>query len=272
MALSTSQINFVYSGGSNNSDPSKSLGGNPSNIPILGQINNLFSNVSSAQSTEGKIDYRCFYIFNDSLTDTLHNASVFIIYQEPGGATVQLGLANTTDVQKIQITGIVTGGSLLIKYEDNQFVVNWGGSASSFAANLIAGLTSVNVKGVEIETTSVSNSSNSFSLSFKGDSNNRSHSLLVISQNNLIGTTSVSIKKETEGEPINSVAPLIPTDSTPPARVNFYNTSLDNKLFLGNIGPGDGVPIWAKRTTLANANFKQSDSFTLRLIGNPFNE
>ena len=61
MTATTSDIVMVYTGGSVNTDPSQSLGGNPSNQPVSGLANNLFKDITDAQSVSGLIDYRCFY-------------------------------------------------------------------------------------------------------------------------------------------------------------------------------------------------------------------
>jgi hypothetical protein len=271
MALSTSQINFVYSGGPNNSIPSNSLGGAPSNFPIVGQINNLFSNISSVESTEGKIDYRCFYIINSSSSETLYDAFIFIFFQEKSGSSVQIGLAKTTEVQKIQISGQVSSGSLSLNYGGENFSCLWNGSATNFANNIIAGLEEIGVKGVEIQT-SASDSLNVFNLNFKNQSNNRSHPLLSVHQNNLTSGTSVTIRKEVEGEPLNSIAPTLAVDTVSPVRVSFSDTSSTNKISIGNLKPGDKLPVWIKRTTTPGSDFLAKDNFILRITGSPFED
>lgn len=270
MALSTSNINFVYSGGPSNSDPSKSLGGILSNFPIQGSVNNLFLNINSAESESGKIDYRCFYIVNDSTSDTLYNASVFIFSQNQSGSTVQLGLKQINEIQKIKIAGLVTGGNLIMNYSGNAFSVSWGGSPSSFASNLNSALVSVGLLGTTV-TASGSSSLNYFSINFDGASGKRSHPLVSIVENDLTGpdVPLVTVSKEKEGEPINSIAPLLATEIVPPANVSFYDTSENNKILIGDIKPGDSFPVWIKRTTPANSEFQEADNFVFRISGNP---
>lgn len=267
MTLTTSQINFYYSGGANNSTPSNSIGDVPSSFLVLGQINNLFSNITSTQSVGGKVDYRCFYVFNDSNSDILYDASIFVFYQEKGGSTVQVGLATTTEIQKIQIAGSISSGNLVLNYGNKSFSCDWGGSANSFSNNIIHGLASIGVNDVEV--ISSFSSLNEFTLNFKGQSDKRNHPLLTVKQNNF-SNTSVTIKKEVGGEPINSIAPLLATDAVTPARVSFSDTSSNTKLFLGDLLPGDSFPVWVKRTTPAGADFTINDNFVFRVIGSPF--
>ena len=64
MAVVSGDIVYFMSGGSGNSNPNNSIGGDPSSSPISGLVNNLFDNISPEETTAGKTDYRCFYIFN----------------------------------------------------------------------------------------------------------------------------------------------------------------------------------------------------------------
>lgn len=270
MALSTSDISFVYSGGSGNSDPSKSLGGIPSSFPIQGNVNNLFLNISSADSETGKLDYRCFYIVNESSSDTLYNACVFILSQKQSGSTVQLGLTQINEIQKIKIAGAITGGNLILSYYGNQFSVSWEGSPTNFASNLNEALIDAGLAGVSV-TTSESPSLNYFFVKFDGASGKRNHPLLAVVENDLIGpdTPIITISKDKEGEPINSIAPLLATETVPPAYVSFYDTSDNNKIVIGDLKPGDSFPVWIKRTTPPNSDFQEGDNFIFRISGNP---
>jgi hypothetical protein len=67
---------FVYSGGTSNTDPSKSLGGTPSMHAIPNLINNLFDNVRMEHNVE-TTDYRAFYIINTNKRHTLNNVKLW---------------------------------------------------------------------------------------------------------------------------------------------------------------------------------------------------
>ena len=271
MAISLNQINLVLSGGSNNSNPQSSLGGNPSSFPILGGLNNLFSNLTTEEAESGKTDYRCFYIFNDSETDPFLDVSVYIYSQKIRGSTVQIGIAQETDVQKIEIIGSVDSGNLILKYEQQEINIDWGSSISDFADNLVDGFSSIDIDGIEVSF-SVSGSTSLITIEFKGTSNNRNHEKIELFENNLIGpdVPVVTIKKVTEGQPINSIAPTLAVDTVPPSKVVFVETSNVSRLQIGNLNPGDGVPIWIKRTTLPNTDFEENDNFILKVTGRPF--
>ena len=163
--IGTNDIAFFLSGGTGNSNPNLSLGGSPSNTPVSGVLNSLFSDVTSEQASNGLVDYRCFYVYNESETAYLYNATAYIQSQTNSGSTVQIGV-------------------------------------------------SVN--------------------------------------------------------PIDTVAPLIPTENTPPTGVYFFDSGPSNKITLGTLGPGQKVPVWLKRTTPAGTDFKESDSFVLKISGKPF--
>lgn len=92
MSITADQISFLLSGGTSNSNPARSIGGAASSIPVLGTLNNLFSDITSAEATAGKTDYRCFYIKNGS-SSTLYSTSVYIDSQSSGGSKVQIGLS-----------------------------------------------------------------------------------------------------------------------------------------------------------------------------------
>lgn len=95
--VSQENISPVYSGGSSNSDPSKSLGGNSSPYPIGNGINNLFDDAVGESAVEGTIDFRAFYVFNDNIRHTLKNAKVWItIDSTVADIAIGLGEINVT--------------------------------------------------------------------------------------------------------------------------------------------------------------------------------
>lgn len=76
------QVNIVYSGGINNSDPTKSLGGTASVIGIPNKLDNLFADSTPAEVTYGSTEYRAFYVFNDNEIGTMYNTKVWIDISE----------------------------------------------------------------------------------------------------------------------------------------------------------------------------------------------
>src|SRR5437660_1271614 len=90
MSISPNDISFVYSGGVNNNNSELSLGGFPSVFPIPGSIDNLFPDISGREVVAGKTDYRCFYIFNDNITDSFFNTSIWT--QSQTASKIEIGL------------------------------------------------------------------------------------------------------------------------------------------------------------------------------------
>jgi hypothetical protein len=266
MTLTSSDIIFVYSGGSNNLDPSKSIGGNPSINSINGTLNNLFSNINREDSEEGFTDYRCFYIFNNSETESLFNASIFFDSQIPGVSSCELGVSKSTDIQILTLSSIPSSGSFTLKYEDyTTGNINWNNNLSIFQKNIQDALNDLDIfSGVVVEELSSVN----YSLSFLGDNNNRNYSLLTTGSINLSPSTTISFIKNKEGQPVNSIAPLLATSKTPPYLVNFYPTDEFNRISVGDLLPGDGVPVWIKRTSFGSISNDQTNGFDFRLNGN----
>jgi hypothetical protein len=79
MPITTSEIEYRLSGGTNNTDPDASLGGGISTQTITtGVDNNLFDDVSGDEADSGDINYRCFYIMNTHGTITWRDVKVWI--------------------------------------------------------------------------------------------------------------------------------------------------------------------------------------------------
>ena len=269
-------INFYLSGGSNNNNPNLSLGGMPSKYAVaLSGTNNLFDNVTAEQAKNGNIEYRCFYIFNDSVDKYLYNCSVYLIQTGSEASNVELGIYQNNDVHKIQISGQVNSGSLKLGYEDEIFQVNWNGNLADFAENIKYELNSLPyLNDVYVQATG-GGTSRSINITFGGEDGNKNHELIKIIENNLLYGSSVptiSVTKISEGSPINSIAIQTNFTELAPNNIQFYTTDVDERISLGKLAPGDGCPIWVKRTI--NPNFTdavEGDGFIFKLIGSPIN-
>ena len=267
--ISAEEIGFFYSGGPNNSSSALSIGGNPSNFPILGSTNNLFPNVTATDAILGKTDYRCFYLYNNSSTAILADSSIYVLSQQTGGSTVQIGVAKVTEVQTVLVSGDVGSGDIVLKYDQSQFSVQWDSSTTVLAENMVSGLVSVGVLGAEVSIGTSIQSVRSISVSFKGQSDNRSHPLLELYENNLDTSPAITISREASGSPINSIATQIAVDTATPSKVEFSTTSPAQRISIGSLQPGDGFPVWIRRTTPADADFLQTDNFVFRISGSP---
>lgn len=61
-------------------------------IVITNALNNTYDSVSIAESTSGSIEYRCFYLRNLSATDTVYNATIWILQQPVGPDELDIAL------------------------------------------------------------------------------------------------------------------------------------------------------------------------------------
>src|SRR3990167_10806612 len=120
-----SDIQYVLSGGPANNDPNLSLGGDPSSVGISDGINNLFDDVSDEESQAGATDYRCFYIFNNNVTDSFYGTKLWIESEVAEGSDINVGIPLKDDIQKITITGNVTSGNLQLVYDTTSFSFNF---------------------------------------------------------------------------------------------------------------------------------------------------
>jgi hypothetical protein len=79
MPIASSDIQWRLSGGAGNAAPNSSLGGIMSSTAIVDASNdNLFDDVSGAESQAGDVEYRGFYVRNNHGTLTLQDARIYI--------------------------------------------------------------------------------------------------------------------------------------------------------------------------------------------------
>lgn len=96
MPIVSTDIKYFLSGGAANADPNASIGGAKSATEMnLGvPLNNLWDNVSGAESAAGDVEYRMVYLQNKHATLTLQGAKVFIQANTPSADTdIAIGLA-----------------------------------------------------------------------------------------------------------------------------------------------------------------------------------
>ncbi len=253
---------YVLSGGSNNTVPTLSLGGDPSSTPVPNGLNNLFNNVSATQSAAGRIDYSCFYIFNDNLTDALYNCTIYSV-DTPGGSTTELGFVFSNEIQNVTVVGNVTGGSLTLSYDSHNFTFAYNSSLAVWAANFQTALQGIIGAGnatVTARTAVSSIPTTIFTVNFVGSQSNRFQSVLTVQTNALTPTPVVSTARINSGSPINSIATLINVTTTPPTGVSFYTSNSSEPILIGVVQPTDGFPVWIKRNTPAGAQPVASDT------------
>lgn len=96
MAIVAGDIEFRLSGGAAESDPNLSLGGVISSVQIAAaSVENLFDNVTGAESTPGDTEYRGFYVINDHGSLTWQDVGCWISTETPSAdSLINLALAD----------------------------------------------------------------------------------------------------------------------------------------------------------------------------------
>ncbi len=271
MAVNPNDISMVLSGGSNNTDTALSLGGPPSTKQIFsGILNNLFDDVTPDESETGSIDYRAFYIANDS-EEVIFNAAFWIDSEVDGGASVEIGIDLRNELQRVIVTGSVSpGDSMELSIEDNDFTVTvpafvdvdeW---ASNFE-NAISAL--VDVDGLQLYpdvtvSVIVSGSSFSFDVLFQGGSGFRNQEQMVLVTDNMPGAT-ITISTIVNGSPINSIAVILDSENNTPGGVEFGFPTEEDPIFFDFFRPAEFFAVWIKRTTVAGVESLANDGVTL---------
>jgi hypothetical protein len=266
-------LSLVLSGGSANIDPALSLGGNPSASPIANNsLNNLFDNVTTTESEDGATEYRCFYIFNDT-SYVLQDMKLWIYYDFPGGASVQLGITSQNEIHRVT-TQYATGGSFTLSYVVEgvvyPIVVHYNSNPAIWNANLKNAFTStVDTDGNAVfsgVTTTVYNSSNSiiFDITFAGYNGKRGYSLPTVT-NNLVTAATIGILRTYAGMPINTIASQISSSTTPPGSVAFAAPSETDPLTIPLLKIDEGFPVWVKRIVAPDTAPKAEDGVTIRV-------
>lgn len=263
MTATTSDIVMVYTGGSVNTDPSQSLGGNPSNQPVSGLANNLFKDITDAQSVSGLIDYRCLYVFNNNLTDALYNVKVFI--NKESTASIDIGVQKQLEIQNVALNRTATGGFLTFSYPGKSNVAaNWNIDLGVWATNIQHSLNTI------FENTLVTVSGTSFNIKFNGADDYRFHDILTVNTSTLTPSNiTATVSRTVVGEPINYIPDMLESDQTAPAGVNFIQATSGNPLAIGTLNALEGFPLWFKRTCVAGSLATQADNFGLTIQSSP---
>lgn len=278
----TNDITIVLSGGSTNIDPTQSLGGDPSSTIIVDNVlNNLFDDVEPTESEEGAIDYRCIYFFNDG-DATMYNCSVFILNDLTvgGGSIIEMGILESNEIQRIALTNSSpTGGSFTLSYSGEPFVSNYnidlGVWASNLQATLLAlvdtGSGDLFFKDVIVSASQIDVTTILFDVIFQEQDGKRDHPSFVVVANNLSPTTvNINISTIQPGSPINTIAPSITSETTPPSGVGFFSPTEETPIIIPKLIPSDGFPLWFRRTTIEGTAPVDSDGVQIRFIGNSF--
>lgn len=273
MAITSSNdISVVLSGGTTNINVNNSLGGNPSSSPITsGNINNLFDDVAPKETEDGHEDYRCFYIFNDG-ESPIFLINVWILLDFDGGATIELGVEQRDETQRITLdNATVTGGSLTLSYAGQSLISNFNSDLGVWATELQDSLNGLTVGGepllrdVVVSAQGIGPDRIIFDINFNGSDGSRNHPVIEIVANNLTpASTDATITTPQEGAPVNTIAAQIGLETTPPGGIVFFTPSEASPIAIPRLDPEDGFPLWVKRTVTEGTSAKEQDGFSLR--------
>lgn len=262
--LTTNDIVFVFSGGQGNYDPFKSLGGDPSVIEVSEISQGLFNSLTDEQLKSGLTDYRCFYIFNQSDTETLYNFYIYV--ENTSNVSCLIGLNKQNDVQKITLSGSPTTGNLVLNYNSNEFTVDFSTNMAQLALNFQQQLVDLGLIGVVV-TAEAKTGFYNINISFEGDSGYKYHPLISLVTNNLSPATDFFIRKTQDGSPINIIVPKTQNVLLAPENINFELFTPTEPLSLTSLQPSEGFPVWLKRTIPAGSTKSDALSFQFKIKG-----
>ena len=250
------KIKFYLSGGSENSDIEKSIGGDLSSF-ALGK--DLFSEISAFQSVYGIMDYRCIYLVAEESIQNVH------IAMENDSVKTHLGFLIQKEIQELVIEDPTVGSNFVLGVDGNYTSpIEWDNFENT-ALIIENELNSILTYG-KIRCTGLSSLSekHSFNLSFSRTNVGMKEELVqVISENGL----SVKVTRSKQGGPINSVPKKIKNVAEKPDKVKFIE-ELTEPISIGNMQASDFLPIWIRRTLNKNVKIKKSE-FIINVYANP---
>lgn len=284
MLTSGNDISIVLSGGSSNINPNNSIGGDPSGSPVAsGVVNNLFDDLSPEDAAAGSEEYRCVYIFNDGET-SIWGLKIWLLDNDSSDSVIELGVQKSNEIQRITINGNPSGGSLTLLYNNRPFSFNFNPDLAVMSVNLQESLKNLTIrddseelifKNIVVSAQNTGQSVRVFDVSWGEKDASRSFfkfSKLLDNNNNDIGNqllplgnVSVTLSTVISGSPINTIAPFIGKETTPPGLVQFFQAKSFSPIELPRLDPNDGFPLWIKRVTIAGAAAKDQESFSLQI-------
>ncbi len=114
MAITTTDIKFLLTGGASNTDPNSSLGGAISSTEISsGSLHNLFDKVTGDEAITGTIEYRCIGVKNDNALIDWEAVKVYITSNTIGGDSIDIGVEKPSDSAVQTITNETTAPSAI---------------------------------------------------------------------------------------------------------------------------------------------------------------
>jgi len=288
-SLMPADIEFRHSCGPLNSDPCADLGGEISVFTVGDGIQNLFETLApKATRLLGHIDFRCFYIINTHPTDTLRNAKVYmegtgrITPGTRGGSFVMLGIPIVQEIQTVVVTEDFPGAfpnegdfmelevpgyppSFKVFYDPN--ITKWEGNFLK-EIRAIEGLHEVRVTatGDVPNVTFTINYGGTDERCFLGQSRSRTIDTIMVIDDQL-DNASIATFEVQDGSPVNTTAVKIASETIQPPGIIFECPFRGNPKEIGNLRPGDFLPVWVRREIPKGTLLHILDNFTIRVDG-----
>ena len=261
-------VKLFYSGGLNNGDPKKSLGGEISSYTIKSGKNNIFDSIKGKVYSSGITDYRCVYLKNTS-----ENRIFFLYFSLDDyflGSIMDLGFNFVNEIQTITILNgpFVNGQNIVFSYKGNNFTVIYDTNLSTWVYNFNFAITQIEELQDVVVTGSSDGSNSVFEITFQGSSGYKSHPLITLVGYSLTPEPNISIIKSVEGSPINTLANKILYSTNVPTNITFYDAPITSPVYLPLLNPGDFIPIWLRRTIYANTIAIENDGCSFIISGN----
>jgi len=264
--MATLAFTLYLSGGSGNIDPNFSLGGDPSST-LIEELpeNNLFADITGAQGLEGNVDYRCFYVINDTGFDYT-DVTAYIFSEITNGASVSLGIPIQNEIQSLKFLNNAQGGTFKLDLDGHITAdINFTFNNTTLALNIQTALRSI-ISGEDCNVT-YSLSDDNFLVEFAGIQSAHRFQLIILSDNQLtyssLPVPTIFITSVQRGSPVNATAIDIGNDTISPTGVSFTTDTIS----IGAVRDAELFPVWVQRIVPPNSVPQSEDGFEFGVSG-----
>jgi hypothetical protein len=243
-------LKYKYSGGFDNEDSNKSIGGDISNYYVSNFKQNIFNNVTEFDYNQGIIDYRCVYLENIS-KKRINNLSV-VLDDVFKGATFNLGFNFKNDIQSITITGgdFVNNQTLTFSFKNRDFIVKYNTDINIFVKNFQKSINKIfNLKDVTVNG-NYANGNSVLTVYFQGSSGYKQQPLIKVESYTLTPIPIIIIIKKQNGGPVNCIQEKLNNTLQYPSKIDFLDGGTKIEFVLLEVG--DFLPIWLRRQVFSD--------------------